>query len=136
MLFDSGSLKSLRPHEIALVRTGYEMAIDALERNITPMGYSACSLADNEVTGTDENYRSIWARDGAITVNCSLPVALPQRFRQAEKATLETLLGRLSPNGQIPSNVRIDTGIPDYSGVGGIASIDSGLWVVIASWNY
>ncbi len=136
MLFESGSLKSLRAEEIALIEEGYQRAVEALRRNITPLGYSACSLTDNEVTGTDENYRSVWARDGAITLIYSLAVELPPEFRAAERATLETLLSRLSPNGQIPSNVRIDTGEADYSGVGGIASIDSGLWVIIAVWNF
>ena len=42
----------------------------------------------------------------------------------------------MSPNGQIPANVSIDDGIPDYSGVGGISSIDSGLWAVIAMYEY
>jgi hypothetical protein len=41
-------------------------------------------------------------------------------------------LDRLAPNGQVPANVRIDDGVPDYSGVGGICSIDSGLWLIIA----
>ena len=50
--------------------------------------------------------------------------------------TLFTLLNNLSPNGQIPSNVHIDTQTPDYSGVGGISSIDSGLWFVIAFYEY
>ena len=41
-----------------------------------------------------------------------------------------------TPTGQVPANVRIDTGEPDYSGVGNIASIDSGLWVVIALYAH
>ncbi len=35
---------------------------------------------------------------------------------RCQLATLETLLGNLSPNGQIPTNVAIDSGRPDYSG--------------------
>jgi hypothetical protein len=50
-------------------------------------------------------------------------------------ATLETLLNATTPNGQIPANVRLDDGVPDYSGVGSIASIDSGLWVIIALYT-
>jgi glycogen debranching enzyme len=30
--------------------------------------------------------------------------------------------------------VRIDDGTPEYGGVGGIASIDSGMWIIIAAW--
>jgi len=32
--------------------------------------------------------------------------------------------------------VRIETGEPDYGGVGNICSIDSGLWVIIAFYNF
>ena len=32
----------------------------------------------------------------------------------------------------MPANVRIDDGTPDYSGVGGICSIDSALWAIVA----
>ena len=39
-------------------------------------------------------------------------------------------------NGQVPANVRIEDERPDYSGVGGIASIDSGIWVIIAFQAY
>ena len=48
--------------------TAYAKALVALKKNITPLGFSACSLDDNTVTGIDANYRSVWARDGAITV--------------------------------------------------------------------
>lgn len=57
-------------------------------------------------------------------------------IRQAQKTTLETLLQQISPVGQVPSNVRIDTGLADYSGVGGICSVDSGLWFIIGFYNY
>jgi hypothetical protein len=50
--------------ERALITTGYNHAVATIRKNITPLGFSACSLADNEVTGTDVNYRSVWARDG------------------------------------------------------------------------
>ena len=32
--------------------------------------------------------------------------------------------------------MRLDDGVPDYAGVGNICSIDSGLWVIIAFYNY
>lgn len=135
MLFSDTRLGGLQPDEKALIREGHERALDALRRNITPRGFSACSLADNTVTGTDENYRSVWARDGAITVRDTLHLPDPD-VRAAQVATLETLLGAVSETGQVPSNVRLDSGQPDYSGVGGIASIDSGLWLVIALYNF
>jgi glycogen debranching enzyme len=46
------------------------------------------------------------------------------------------LFEHISRNGQVPSNVRIKDNVPDYSGVGGICSIDSGIWVVIAFYEY
>ncbi|WP_415908665.1 HAD-IIB family hydrolase [Oleiharenicola sp. Vm1] len=134
-LFTGTHLGGLADSERELLRTGYARALEALKRNITPLGFSACSLADNTVTGTDANYRSVWARDGAITIWSTLQVQDPE-VRAAQVRTFETLLNAVSVHGQIPANVRLDTGEPDYSGVGNIASIDSGLWVVIALYNY
>jgi sucrose-6-phosphatase len=134
-LFRAGDLRALTQQDVDLVREGYRHAIDALRRNITPLGFSAASLDDNQTIGTDENYRSVWARDGSITVIQSLFLDDPT-MRTAQRNTLTTLLDNISPIGQIPSNVRIDSGRPDYSGVGRIASIDSGLWLIIALYNY
>ncbi|MBX3736563.1 MAG: HAD hydrolase family protein [Candidatus Didemnitutus sp.] len=134
-LFTGTHLGGLTDPERELLRTAYGRGLDALKRNITPLGFSACSLADNTVTGTDANYRSVWARDGAITIWSTLQVNDPE-VRAAQVRTFETLLNAVSVHGQIPANVRIDTGEPDYSGVGNIASIDSGLWVIIALYNY
>lgn len=135
MLFTGTKLGSLNEKEKAFLTTAYGQALEALKRNITPLGFSACSLADNTVTGTDVNYRSVWARDGAITVWNTLEID-DDEIRAAQVATLETLLNATSPNGQIPANVRLDDGAPDYSGVGSIASIDSGLWVLIALYHH
>ncbi len=135
MLFTGTKLGGLNEEEKALVHTAYGKAIEALKRNITPLGYSACSLADNKVTGTDANYRSVWGRDGAITVINSLDLDDPE-ILECSRRTLDTLLGAISPTGQIPANVRIDDGVPDYSGVGNICAIDSGLWLIIAVYNF
>ena len=135
MLFEEESLTSITRKEKELIKLGFSKAVEAIERNITPMGFSAASLEDNIVTGTDENYRSVWGRDGAITLICSISLESP-KIRQAQKMTLKTLFDNITPNGQIPSNVRIDSGKPDYSGVGGICSIDSGLWAIIAFYTY
>lgn len=134
-LFQGTRLGALTHDEREFVRTAYAQALVALKKNITPLGFSACSLADNKVTGTDANYRSVWARDGAITIWSTLRVD-DAEVRAAQVRTFETLLNAIAPNGQIPANVRIDTGEPDYSGVGNIASIDSGLWVIVALYNY
>ena len=137
ILFQPHEYQELTIDERDLLATAYDRAIDALRRNITPHGFSACSLKDNEVYGTDANYRSVWARDGGMTVCWSLDLAADHDdIRQAQSATLRTLIGHQAPTGQIPANVRLETSEPDYSGVGGIASIDSGLWVIIAMWRY
>lgn len=122
--------------KIALIQEGYLKAVEALKKNITPLGFSACSIKDNVAHGTDENYYSVWARDGAITVIGSLSLIHDKEIHDCQRKTLETLLEHISRNGQIPSNVRIKDNIPDYSGVGGICSIDSGIWVVIAFYEY
>ena len=135
LLFAGSDQHALTVEDKAYLTTAHARALVALRKNITPLGFSACSLADNTITGTDANYRSVWARDGGITIINTLHLDAPD-IRAAQLATLETLLGVISPNGQIPANVRIADGVPDYSGVGNICSIDSGLWVVIALYNY
>ncbi|MAU01526.1 MAG: glycogen debranching protein [Anaerolineaceae bacterium] len=131
------AIEHLTQDQLAFIRQGYHKAIEALKKNITPLGFSACSLEDNEVTGTDENYRSVWARDGALTILGSLFITnQDEAVHQCQRQTLITLLEHVSPNGQIPANVRIDDERPDYSGVGGIASVDSGMWVIIAFFAY
>lgn len=130
-------VEHLSQEQLAFIRQGYHKAIEALRRNITPLGFSACSLEDNDVNGTDENYRSVWARDGAITIVGSLALSTQdEAIHQCQRQTLITLLNHISPNGLVPANVRIDDGRPDYSGVGGIAAVDSGLWVIIAFYAY
>ena len=104
--------------KLELIREGYDKAIIALKKNITPLGFSACSIKDNVTNGTDENYHSVWARDGAITVIGSLPLIHDDEIHQCQRQTLITLFEHISRNGQIPSNVRIKDNVADYSGVG------------------
>ncbi|MGH7997035.1 MAG: HAD-IIB family hydrolase [Opitutaceae bacterium] len=135
MLFNPEAFRSLRSEEQELIAEGYRQALVALRKNITPLGFSASSLEDNAVTGTDANYRSVWARDGCFTVAETIEMDDPD-LREAQQRTLRTLLDAVAPNGQVPANVNIDTGLPDYSGVGGICSVDSGLWLIIAMYQY
>ncbi len=135
LLFTGTRLGSLSEDERRFLHTAYEQAIVALKKNITPLGFSACSLTDNQVTGTDINYRSVWARDGSITIIHTLDLD-DADVHAAQRRTLETLLQATSPAGQIPANVRLEDGTADYGGVGNICSIDSGLWVLIAFYNY
>lgn len=134
-LFSDEALGSLNAEERELIEEGYRRALAALRKNLTPSGFSACSASDNDVTGTDSNYRAVWARDGAITIVDTIDVAEPA-VQAAQLATFRTLLGNLAENGQVPANVSLDTGRPDYSGVGGICAIDSALWVALALYRY
>jgi hypothetical protein len=84
------------------------------------------------VTGTDINYRSVWARDGAITIVGTVELNDPRTSAPRRRKPFERSSINLAPNGQVPANVRIEDGVPDYSGVGGICAIDSGLWAIIA----
>lgn len=128
---------TLSSDQLEFIRHGYHKAIEALKKTITPLGFSACALDGNDVTGTDENYYSVWARDGAVALIGSLPLLKQDdALHRCQRQTLQTLLKHLSPNGQFPANVRIADEMPDYSGVGGIASIDSGLWTIIAFYAY
>ena len=135
MLLSDAAVGSLTSEERRLIGEGYTQAIAALRKNITPLGFSACSLDDNEVTGTDANYRSVWARDGAIAIYCTVGLKHGD-ILAAQKQTLRTLFDNIAPNGIIPANVRVEDGIPDYGGVGGICAVDSGLWAIIAFYTY
>jgi glycogen debranching enzyme len=134
-IFAAEQVDGLSREDVELLETAYHKAIAALKRNITSIGFSACSLSDNLVQGTDINYRSVWARDGSITVIGSMHLDDPE-IRACARTTMETLLDHMSPGGQIPANVSIEGKVPDYSGIGGISSIDSGLWAVIATYEY
>jgi sucrose-6-phosphatase len=118
-----------------LVAEGYRQALACIRRNLTPRGFSACSLDDNEVVGTDVNYRSVWGRDAAITI-LGILVTGESDLVDGARRSLETLLTATTRDGQVPANVRIADGVPDYSGVGGIAAIDSALWLVVAMHGF
>lgn len=135
VLFRAQQLAELTVEEQQLLDEGYRQAISVLHRNITPVGFSACSIRDNPATGTDLNYHFVWARDGSMTVIWSLDLS-DAAIRHCQAATLRTLFRHQSSSGQIPANVSVDTNKADYSGVGGIASIDSGLWTIIAMYRY
>jgi sucrose-6-phosphatase len=134
--FHGESPPDVDEEKLMFIRLAYQKAVLALKKNITPLGFSAASLEDNTVHGTDENYRSVWARDGSMAIIGSLPLIADEEIFEAQRQTLKTLLDHIAPNGQIPSNVSIDSARPDYSGVGGICSVDSALWCVIAFYEF
>ena len=135
ILFDPNEYRELTSEEQAFLQTGYHRAIDALRRNVTPMGFSACSLDDNWAIGTDANYRAVWARDGAKTIAWTSDLD-DEEIRRCQEQTIRTILDLQGPAGQLPAHVSLDTGQPEYGGVGGITSIDSALWMFVAVWEF
>ncbi|MFQ5612989.1 MAG: HAD family hydrolase [Anaerolineae bacterium] len=116
-------------------REAYDRAVESLQRNITPLGFSAASLADNPLTEEHSNYFAVWSRDGIKTGLWSLCLNLPN-VTECFRRTLELMAENQTASGQIPTNVHIKTGQPDYGGIGDIASIDSVLWFVIGGCRY
>lgn len=116
-------------------RTAFEAAIESVRRNVIDLGFTAASVADNPLSAHDANYASVWGRDGVITGLWTLCLDDPE-FLEAFGRTLRLLAKHQAPSGQIPSNVRVAGEQPDYSGIGGIASIDSVLWFIIGVTRY
>ncbi len=135
-LMQPADITGLTKKQQKLIMKGYEKALEALRKNITPIGFSACSLDDNETLEHDLSYRSVWARDSSIVITGTLSLIKDKKIGNCQRKTLELFLGHTSEYGQVPSNVSIDTLVPNYSGINGICSIDSGLWLIIAFHDY
>lgn len=135
-LMETTEIVGLTKKQEKVIREGYERAIEVILKNITPVGFSACSLEENDTYGGNLNYRSVWARDGAITIIGTISLKNNADIFDCQRKTLETLLEHSSPNGQVPANVSIDTHIPEFAGANGECSIDSGLWLIIAFYDF
>lgn len=128
-------VKSPDPDDQNLIEIAHQKAIEAILKNVTPLGFSACSIMDNAFLNMDQNYQSVWARDGSITVLRTISVGI-EEIQECQLNTLLTLLKNVSTYGAVPSSVSIVDERPDYSGIGDIASIDGGLWLIIAFHRY
>ncbi|MFC1648120.1 amylo-alpha-1,6-glucosidase [Nanoarchaeota archaeon] len=109
----------------SLVDEAYKKAIDVLKLNSTPMGFSAsCEKVDN--------YYSVWARDHSI---CSIAAVLTgdKELTNIAKKGIALLLRSQKDHGQVPSYIEIENKKKIYGGLGSITSIDSNMWLVIAS---
>lgn len=113
----------------------FDAACRTIRLNMTDIGFTAASLADNPLAAHDANYAAVWARDGVITGLWTLSLD-DDDVTDCFRRTLRLLAKHQSPSGQIPANVRIEAEQPDYSGIGGIASIDSVLWFVIGAVRF
>ncbi len=116
-----------------LLDEAFERAKDVLRMNVTDRGFSACSLQHDDAPNS--NYRSVWARDSAMTTMWSLPLN-DAELTGCGLRSLETILGAQSRDGHLPNYVDVVNGTPEFGGVGNIAGIDGALWIVIAAWNY
>ena len=116
-------------------REAFDQAVSSLRRNITPVGFSAAGVGDNPETEEESNYFAVWSRDGIKTGLWSMGLNDPD-VTECFRRTLQLLAEHQTDAGQIPANVQIQTGMPDYSGTGNIASIDSVIWFVIGGCRY
>jgi glycogen debranching enzyme len=118
---------------MTLIDQAFEKAKDVLRMNITHLGFSACSIAHDEEPAS--NYRSVWARDSAVTMMWALPIRDPE-LTECGKQSLQTILDAQSQDGHLPNYVEVETGRAEYGGIGNIAGIDGVMWIMIACWNY
>ncbi len=116
-----------------LIDEAFDKARQVLHMNVTERGFSACSMQHDEDPGS--NYRSVWARDAAMTLMWALPLEEPE-LTECARRSLETILGAQTRDGHLPNYVEVATGRPEFGGIGNIAGIDGALWIVIAAWNY
>jgi len=135
-LMEATEITGITKKQQKLITMAYEQAIETIYKNITPFGFSACSLDDNVTVGAEANYRSVWARDGSITITGTIPLISNDKIFDCQRKTLETLFENTLDSGQVPSNINIDTLSPEYSGINGVCSIDSGLWTIIAFHDF
>lgn len=127
--------RAVVPARRDVAREAFDRAVESLRRNITPLGFSAASVADNPLTSADSNYFAVWSRDGIKTGLWTMPLNDPD-ITECFRRTLELMAEYQTESGQIPANVQINTGQADYGGIGNIASIDSVLWFVIGTSRY
>jgi hypothetical protein len=105
---------------------GYARARALLRDCATPHGFVASP-------SERDNYRRIWARDGAILSLAALLTGEPDLI-EAARRTFETLATHQGPHGEIPSNVDPVTGRISYGGTTG--RVDANLWFLIGCGEY
>jgi sucrose-6-phosphatase len=120
-----------RANNETLFATARRQAVELLRANASRHGFVASS------DDRDVNYHAVWGRDGSI---CAIG-ALQSGEREVEEAgrrTLLSLAAHQAGNGQIPSYLLLDENDQIsqvvYGGLGGVTSIDSNLWFLIAAW--
>ena len=111
--------------EKEIIEEGYKKALEVLHKNVTKHGFSAS-------TEKYVNYYSVWSRDHSI---CSISAALTNDVELINTAIkgIFFLLKKQNDSGQVPSYVEIENQKKVYGGLGSITSIDSNMWLIIAS---
>jgi hypothetical protein len=97
-----------------LIEAGYKKSLNLLEKASTKHGIFAS-------TSDIDNYKRVWARDGIISGLAGL-LSGSEKIIDSFKATLNQLASHQSPQGQIPSNIKLnDAGDVEYVSYGGLA---------------
>jgi hypothetical protein len=104
----------------------YHKAIALLHNASTEKGFVA-ALHDYD------NYKRIWARDGAITSIAALLTNDIALYNTAKK-TIETLFDNQHTTGFIPSNVAITQNSVSYGGI--VGRVDNCSWAIIGLAAY
>jgi glycogen debranching enzyme len=102
----------------ALIEEAFERAKDVLEKCSTPNGFFA----------SPHYYNAVYARDGLITSLGGL-VSGEERYVRQWLKTMDTLMNRQSPSGQIPNCV--DTFVPSRPRLVAFGAADASLWFVL-----
>lgn len=104
----------------------YQKALEVLAECLCCDGFLASSCER-------DNYRRVWARDGAVAGLAALLTGdggLIRGFR----CTLQTLARHQGPHGEIPANVEAATSDVNFGGTTG--RVDADLWFIIACGQY
>lgn len=126
LLYSRRAMRSiLNKEEQTIVEEARVHAIEVLLQNAQQCGFSAS-------TEKHANYFSIWARDHAIITLGAIASGYKDLIDTATKGLL--LLWRAqSAVGQVPSYIDVEDKKREYGGFGAITSVDSNLWIAIAS---
>lgn len=136
------ALDALTTEQLEFIRHGYHTAIQVLKSSITTRGFASNAILDNldnqkQVRKRDLQTAQIIATQACMTIKASLSLTSEdEQLHDCQRRTLETLIELISPSGQVPSAVNVNDGSPVYAGALGTASVDSGLWLIIATYAY
>ena len=136
------ALDALAPRQLEFIRQGYHIALRILKLSITERGFASHAIPEdlggqNPKSRASQQTAKITATEACMTISGSLSFqSEDEQLDRCQRMTLETLIELISPSGQVPSEVMVSDASPVYSGSLGTASVDSGLWLIIATYVY